>query len=172
MVKKVNINGVRRWYPAGFVNPLALGSLAVLSIVYGTGYFFADMIDFVGEEIRMIEFARFPNYAYGTIWAGAGVAGLVGMYSRAVFRYAYSSLTSLFFVWAFLYAAVYAVVGVEGAGALISSAVWGSLALATHTLVIIELTDNKTVEAVEQAAREAVDDTVDDRRTDGDPARE
>lgn len=141
--------------PNRFVNPLSLVSLCIATAVYGVGYFMADTVDFDGEAIRSVRLiGSLPFEVYGALWLTVGAAGFIGMFSRNVFRIAYSAMSALFLTWSLICLAAFFLTGAQGIDNLMSAAIWGALTMATFTLATIELTDEKIGEDVDAMVKE------------------
>lgn len=135
--------------PRQFVNPVTLVAFAVLSTVYGAAYVVGDVVNYNGESLQLIRIHDdlLPSVVYGALWLVGGVGCFVGLYSRRVFRVAYSGFVATVAGWALLYLFLWCT-DTSSYGLLVSSVWWAVVAVAAYTIVVIELTD------VKQKARE------------------
>ena len=128
-------------------------------MTYGAAYLVAELehVD-VGNDLRFtrVDYELLPLPLYAGTWVVVGVVCLLGMFSRTLFRLAYSALSALMFVWAALNLSMFFLLGDVGLGALVSSALWGTMGIMTWGTVVDEQTAVKLT-ANDKAKAHAVD---------------
>lgn len=138
-----------RTRPGHFENPVTLVAFAVLSAVYGVAYIVGDLVNYNGESLQLIRVHddMLPGVVYGGLWVVVSVGCFVGLYSRRVFRVAYSGFVAAVAGWSLLYLCLW-FADRSSYGLLVSSVWWAVVAVAAYTVVVIELA------TVKQKARE------------------
>lgn len=147
--------------PDRYVNPVAMFALSVSTLAYGAGYLLSDIIDFNGENIQLIRvFGSLPFVVYGIVWVMIGAAGIIGMFSRRVFRVAFSAMSALFLTWSAIHLTSFVLTGAPAFGSLLSAAVWGALSASTFALTTVEMTDARVGDRIDAIADEHVADVL------------
>ena len=132
--------------PRQFVNPVTLSALAGMSFVYGLAYLVGDIVNYDGESLQLVRIYDdvLPGVIYGSVWLLIASCCLAGLFSRRVFKVAYSALAALAGTWSGLYLVLW-IVDPSSYGLLVSATWWFAMAAAVYTLTVTELTAVKSI---------------------------
>lgn len=140
------MSGLPLTRPRQFVNPVTLTVFAVMSAVYGAAYIIGDVVNYDGEALQLVRIYDdvLPGVVYGSVWLIVAAGCFAGLFSRRVFKVAYSALTACVATWSGLYLVLW-IAEPSSYGLLVSSTWWLAMAAAVYTLTVTELTAVKSI---------------------------
>lgn len=127
--------------PRQFVNPVTLFAFVGMAFVYGMAYIIGDVVNYDGESLQLVKIHddMLPSAVYGGLWLVVSAMCLGGMYSRRLFKIGFSSFVASVLGWSLLYM-VLCIGDPASYGLLVSSVWWATAAVASYSLVVVELT--------------------------------